>query len=327
MKAFVCTEFGPADGCRVRDIDIESPGKDQVLIEIRSASLNFPDALMIEGRYQVKPALPFVPGVDLAGVVREVGGNVDHVSPGDRVMAFTGEGAFAEMCLAAKEKVSPMPDGMTFDAAAAAGITYATAIHALQDGGRLQPDETVLVLGAAGGVGVACIQVAKAMGARVIAAASTGAKLALCREVGADMTINYSEEKLRVRTLELTGGKGVDVICDPVGGDATMEALRATAWGGRLLVIGFAAGDIPKIPLNYALLSERAILGVFWGAWAARNGKAQRRNMETLSRWFAEGKIKPVIDSTVSLARIPEAIKRLQAREVKGKVVVRVQER
>ena len=326
MKAFVCAEFGPAEQCRVQEIDIDSPDRDQVLIEVQSASLNFPDALIIEGRYQVKPALPFVPGVDLAGVVCGVGENVDHVSVGDRVMAFTGTGAFAEMCLAPKDKVFPVPDGMTFDAAAAAGITYATAIHALQDVGRLKPAETVLVLGAAGGVGVASIEVANAMGARVIAAASTDEKLAVSRRAGADLAINYSEENLRARTLELTEGKGVDVVCDPVGGDTTMEAFRATAWGGRLLVIGFAAGDIPKIPLNYALLSERALMGVFWGAWAARNGRAQRRNMETLARWFAEGRINPVIDSTVPLAQIPEAIKRLMARQVKGKVVVRVRE-
>ena len=324
MKAFVCTEFGPVDQCRVQEMDINAPDKDQVLIEVKSASLNFPDALMIEGRYQVKPDLPFIPGVDLAGIVRQVWANVTHVSAGNRVIAFTGVGAFAEMCLAAKEKVVPMPDGMTFDAAAASGITYATAIHAFRDCGRLQPNETVLVLGAAGGVGIASIEVAKAMDARVIAAASTDEKLALCRTVGADMTINYSQENLRARIQELTGGQGVDVVCDPVGGDYTMEAFRATAWGGRLLVIGFAAGDIPKIPINYALLSERSLIGVFWGAWTARNGEAQRRNMATLARWFADGKINPVIDSRVSLEQIPEAIKRLMAREVKGKVVVRV---
>lgn len=327
MKAFVCTEFGPVDQCRVQEMDINAPDKDQVLIEVKSASLNFPDALMIEGRYQVKPDLPFIPGVDLAGIVRQVGANVNHVSAGDRVIAFTGVGAFAEMCLATKEKVVPMPDGMTFDAAAASGITYATAIHAFRDCGRLQPNETVLVLGAAGGVGIASIEVAKAMDARVIAAASTDEKLALCRTVGADMTINYSQENLRARIQELTEGRGVDVVCDPVGGDYTMEAFRATAWGGRLLVIGFAAGDIPKIPINYALLSERSLIGVFWGAWAARNSEGQRRNMATLARWFAEGKINPVIDSRVALYQIPEAIKRLMARKVKGKVVVRVQDK
>jgi len=326
MKAFVCTEFGPVDQCRVQEIDIAPPDKDEVLIEVQCASLNFPDALMIEGRYQVKPDLPFVPGVDLAGIVREVGEDVDHVAPGDRVMAFAGTGAFAEMCLAHKTKVFPVPERMGFDAAAASGITYPTAIHALQDCGRLQSGETVLVLGAAGGVGIACIQVAKAMGARVIAAASTDEKLALCRGVGADMAIDYRQEKWRTRILELTDGKGVDVICDPVGADYSLEAFRAAAWGGRLLVIGFAAGDIPKIPLNYALLSERAIIGVFWGAWAARNTEEQRRNMEMLARWFAEGRIDPVIDSTVSLARIPEAIKRLMGRDVKGKVVIKVAE-
>jgi NADPH2:quinone reductase len=325
MKAFVCTDFGPPDECGVQEIDIDAPDKNQVLIEVKSASLNFPDALMIEGRYQVRPPLPFSPGMDLAGIVRQVGEHVTHVSPGDRVIAFSGVGAFAEMCLADKEKVVPMPEGMSFDHAAAYGITYATAIHAFVDCGKLKPDETVLVLGAAGGVGLAAIEVAKAMGARVIAAAATDEKLEQCRKMGADSTINYNDENLRARTLELTGGKGVDVVCDPVGGDFTMDAFRATAWGGRLLVIGFAAGDIPKVPLNYALLSERAIVGVFWGAWAARDGQGQRRNMATMARWFAEGKINPFIDSKVSLAAIPEAIKRLMDRQVKGKVVVEVQ--
>ena len=327
MKAFVCSEFGPVDQCGIQEIEIDAPDEDQVLIEVKSASLNFPDALTIEGRYQVKPDLPFVPGVDLAGIVREVGANVDRFAAGDRVMAFAGTGAFAEMCLADKAKVFPMFDGMTFDAAAASGITYPTAIHALQDCGRVRTGETVLVLGASGGVGIASIEVAKAMQARVIAAASTDEKLALCRSAGADMTINYSEEDLRTRTRELTEGKGADAVFDPVGGDYTMDAFRATAWGGRLLVIGFAAGDIPKIPLNYALLSERSIVGVFWGAWAARDPEGQHRNMETLARWFAEGRINPVIDSRIALSQIPEAIKRLKARKVKGKVVVKVLEK
>ncbi len=324
MKAFVCTEFGPADNCAVDEIDIRSPQKDEVLIDVKSASLNFPDALMIEGKYQMKPPLPFSPGMDLAGVVSQVGENVTHLAQGDRVIAFSGFGAFAEMCLAPKDKVVPIPDNMSFDAAAAFGITYATAIHAFAQCGRFQPGETALVLGAAGGVGLASIEVVKAMGGRVIAAASTDEKLELCRKLGADMVVNYNTEDLRKRTLELTGGKGVDVVFDPVGGDYTLAALRATAWGGRLLVVGFAAGDIPRIPLNYALLSEREIIGVFWGAWAARDPEGQGRNMDTMAQWFAEGKINPVIDSTISLDQIPDAIKRLTNREVKGKVVVRV---
>ncbi|MCJ8501710.1 NADPH:quinone oxidoreductase family protein [Desulfatitalea alkaliphila] len=324
MKAFVCTEFGPVDNCAVEEIELRPPDDDQVLIEVHSASLNFPDALMVEGRYQFKPPLPFSPGMDLAGIVREVGTNITHVAPGDKVIAFSGHGAFAEMCLAPRDKIVPMPAGMTFDAAAAFGITYSTAIHAFQECGRLQPGETVLVLGAAGGVGIAAIEVAKAMGARVIAAASTDEKLALCREKGADLTINYNSEDLRKRTLELTDGRGADVIFDPVGGEYSMTAFRATAWGGRLLVVGFAAGDIPRIPLNYALLSERSIVGVFWGAWAARDVEGQRRNLATMARWFTEGKIAPVIDSTIDLAQIPEAMKRLMDRKVKGKVVVRV---
>lgn len=325
MKAFVCTEFGPADNCAVQEIDIESPRKNEVLIEVKSASLNFPDALMVEGRYQTKPPLPFSPGMDLAGIVYQVGENVTHVAVGDRVIAFSGFGAFAEMCLAPKEKVFLIPDEMSFDTAAAFGITYATAIHSFEQSGRLQSGETALVLGAAGGVGLAAIEVVKAMGARVIAAAGTDEKLELCRKIGADMMINYTTEDLRKRTLELTDGSGVDVVFDPVGGAYTMEALRATAWGGRLLVVGFAAGDIPKVPLNYVLLSERSIVGVFWGAWAARDPVGQARNMETMARWFAEGKINPVIDSTISLSQIPDAMKRLMDRKVKGKIVVKVQ--
>jgi NADPH:quinone reductase len=324
VKAFVCTEFGSIDNCAVQEIDPRSPEADQVLVEVKSASLNFPDALMVEGRYQVKPPLPFSPGMDLAGIVQQVGKNVTHVSEGDRVIAFSGLGAFAEMCLAAKDKVVRMPAEMSFDIGAAFGIPYATAIHALQECGRLQPGESVLVLGAAGGVGLASIEVAKAMDARVIAAASTDEKLELCRKMGAAATINYSKEDLRLRALNLTDGKGVDVICDPVGGPYTMDAFRAAAWGGRLLVIGFATGEIPKIQLNYALLSERAVVGVFLGAWAARNSDGQRQNMEKLGRWFAEGKINPVIDTIISLSQIPDAIKRLMARQVKGKVVVRV---
>lgn len=324
MKAFVCTEFGPVENCNVRETDIQDPAEDQILIEVKSASLNFPDALMVQGRYQTKPPLPFSPGMDLAGVVSRVGRNVTHVAAGDRVIAFSGFGAFAQMCLAPKDKVIPMPAEMSFDAAAAYGITYATAIHAFEQCGRLRPGETVLVLGAAGGVGLASIEVVKAMGGRVIAAAGTDEKLDLCRRMGADLTINYTTEDLRKRALELTEGRGVDLVFDPVGGDYTLTALRATAWGGRLLVVGFAAGDIPKIPLNYALLSERAIVGVFWGAWASRDPKGQARNMETMARWFAEGKINPVIDSTVSLEQIPVAMKRLTDRKVKGKVIVKV---
>lgn len=326
MKAFVCTEFGPVENCNVQETDINAPGDDQVLIEVKSASLNYPDALMIEGRYQMKPPLPFSPGMDLAGVVGKVGQNVKQFTPGDRVIAFSGVGAFAEMCLAPQDKVVPMPDGMSFDAAAAFGITYATAIHAFKQSGRLKPGETVLVLGAAGGVGLASIEVVKAMGGRVIAAASSDEKLALCREKGADMTINYTREDLRKRTLELTDAKGVDVVFDPVGGDYTMAALRATNWGGRLLVVGFAAGEIPKIPLNYALLSEREIIGVFWGAWTAHDPKGQAENMDIMAKWFAQGKINPVIDTIATLDEIPVAIKRLTERKVKGKVVVRIAE-
>ncbi|KJS31454.1 MAG: NADPH:quinone oxidoreductase [Desulfatitalea sp. BRH_c12] len=326
MKALLCNAFGPIEDLTVAETPAPVPDDDQVLVDVRCASLNFPDALMVQGRYQIKPPTPFSPGMDLAGVVHQIGKNVTHVSVGERVIAFPGHGAFAEMCVAPKEKVIQLPEGMPFATGAAFGLTYSTAIHAFADCGRLLKDESVLVLGAAGGVGLAAIEVAKAMGARVIAAASDPEKLAVCRSTGADETIDYSKEDLRKRTLALTGGKGVNVVCDPVGGAYTQDALRATAWGGRLLVIGFAAGEIPKIPLNLALLSERAIIGVYWGSWSALYPAKHQRNMAQLAQWFAEGKIKPLISDMISLSGVPEAMRRLMARQVKGKVVIQVQD-
>lgn len=326
MKALLCEAFGPIENLAVGEATIPEPEDDEVLIDVKCASLNYPDALMVQGRYQIKPPLPFSPGMDMAGIVAKVGGKVDHVSKGDRVVAFPGHGAFAEFCPAFKGKVSPLPDGMPFHIGAACGLTYATVVHAFLDCTPIQPDETVLVLGASGGVGTAAIEVAKALGATVIAAASSDDKLALCTKLGADMAINYNQEDLRKRTLEMTGGKGVDVVFDPVGGEFSLSALRATAWGGRLLVVGFAAGEIPKIPLNYALLSERSIIGVFWGSWAQQHPEGQQRNMAQLSKWYTEGKINPLIDDIVTLEQVPGAMKRFMARQVVGKVIVRIQE-
>ena len=325
MKALLCDAFGPIENLAVKETTPPEPDADQVLVDVKCASLNYPDALMVQGRYQIKPPLPFSPGMDMSGIVAEVGSNVTHVSEGDRVVAFPGHGAFAEACVAFKGKVSPLPERMPFDIGAACGLTYATVVHAFLDCTRVQQGETVLVLGASGGVGTAAIEVAKALGAKVIAAASSDEKLALCAELGADLTIDYTKEDLRERTLELTGGRGVDVVFDPVGGDYSLAAMRAMAWGGRLLVVGFAAGAIPKIPLNYALLSERAILGVFWGSWAQQHPENQQRNMKQLAEWYVEGKINPVIDGIVTLEQVPEAMKRFMARQVKGKVVVKVQ--
>ncbi|MEW5890398.1 MAG: NADPH:quinone oxidoreductase family protein [Pseudomonadota bacterium] len=322
MKALLCTEYGPLDKLTVGELPSPTPGPGQVVIDVKASSLNFPDALMVQGLYQVKPPLPFSPGAELAGIVKEVGEGVTSVAPGDRVIAFPGFGGFAEECLVAADKVMPLPAGMDFDPGAAFVLTYCTSLHGLQDCGRLKSGETLLVLGAAGGVGLAAVEIGKALGARVIAAASSDDKLALCRQVGADATINYATEDLRKRALELTEGKGADVVYDPVGGAHTEAALRATAWGGRLLVVGFAAGEIPKIPLNLALLKERSLVGVYWGDSVKHDPRGHERNLRQLVDWFGAGIIKPVVSERVPLAQAPAALARLTGRQVKGKVVV-----
>lgn len=322
MKALLCTELGSLEKLTVQDVPSPRPAPGQVLIDVKASSINFPDALMVRGTYQVKPPLPFSPGAELAGVVKALGENVKHFAVGDRVLGFCGWGGFAEECLAPAERLMPLPAGMDFDIGAAFGLTYCTSLHALQERGRLKSGETLLVLGAAGGVGSAAIEIGRLMGARIIAAASSDDKLDLCKQLGADETINYSTQDLRQRLRELTGDKGVDVVYDPVGGRYTEPAFRAAAWGGRLLVVGFAAGEIPKIPLNLALLKERSIIGVYWGDWTRHDPAGHVRNVKQLARWFAEGRIKPVISERVSLRDAPAAMARLTERKVKGKVVV-----
>ncbi len=322
MKALLCRAFGPIETLRVEEVPSPVPGAGKVLIDVKAAAINFPDALVVQGLYQAKPELPFSPGSELAGVVLAVGEGVTRVKAGDRVIASVPCGAFAEECVADAAQVMPLLPGMDFDLGAAFVLTYGTSLHALQTIGKLQTGETLLVLGAAGGVGIAAIEIAKAMGARVIAAASSAEKLALCRQVGADETINYAEEDLRKRVDALTGGKGADMVYDPVGGAYAEAALRATAWRGRYLVIGFAAGDIPKIPLNLALLKERAILGVFWGDSVRRDPASHFVNMKQLAAWFAKGKVRPVISERIPLAEAGAAIKRLASRQGMGKLVV-----
>lgn len=322
MKALLCTEYGPLDKLALRDLPSPQPGPGQVVVDVKAAALNFPDALMVQGRYQVKPPLPFSPGAEVAGLVKETGEGVQGLAPGDRVIGFPGTGGFAEECVVAAEKIMPLPENMDFASGAALVLTYGTSLHALQDCGRLQPGETLLVLGAAGGVGAAAVEIGKAMGARVIAAASSADKLALARRLGADETIDYTTEDLRQRTLALTGEKGVDVVYDPVGGSYTEPALRALAWRGRLLVVGFAAGEIPKIPLNLALLKERQLLGVYWGDSVRHDPAGHVRNMKQLMAWFAAGRIQPVVSERFPLARAQEAMQRLLDRRVKGKIVI-----
>ena len=299
---------------------VAAPG--QVVVSVKAASVNFPDVLIIENKYQFKPALPFSPGSELAGVVKEVGPGVTQVQPGDRVMAFTIYGAFAQEIALDVERVLPIPDGMDYPTAAALLLTYGTMDHALRDRGALSAEDTVLVLGAAGGIGIASIEIARALGARVIACASTDEKLHACREHGADEVINYAAEDLRERIKTLTRGRGVNVIVDPVGGPFTEPALRSIAWRGRLLVVGFAAGEIPKIPLNLVLLKGCAIVGVFWGDFVRREPAAFAASVDQLGAWYREGRLKPHIAATYPLARAADAIKRMAAREAIGKLVV-----
>ncbi len=323
MKALRCHAFGPITDLKVEDIAAPTPGPGELLIDVHAASINYPDTLMVQGLYQVKPPLPFTPGAEFAGVVAAVGAGVTHLKPGDRVAASTGTGAFAQQALAEAARVMPLPAAMDFDAGASFVLAWGTSLHALQTIARLQAGETVLVLGAAGGVGVAAVQIAKALGARVIAAASSDAKRALAREAGADETVDYTQPEWRREVERLTGGQGADVVYDAVGGAYAEPALRATAWRGRYLVVGFAAGEIPRLPLNLALLKERAILGVFWGAAMAREPKQLMADLRQLAGWFAEGRVRPPVTERVPLEQAAAAMARLAGRQAMGKLVVR----
>src|SRR5215510_1685105 len=324
MKAVVCKQFGPPESLVYEEQPSPRAGPGEVVIAVKAASLNFPDVLIIENKYQFKPPLPFSPGSEVAGVVKAIGDGVTTAAPGDRVMAFTTYGAFAEEVKTDARRLLPLPSGMDFVSAAAFGLTYATSDHALRDRGQLAAGETLLVLGAAGGVGLAAIEIGKALGARVIACASTDDKLAVCRAHGADETINYATEDLRERIKSLTGGRGVDVVYDPVGGQYSEPALRSLAWRGRLLVVGFAAGDIPKIPLNLTLLKGCSIVGVFWGEFLRREPDRFAAAMDKLGLWFAEGRLKPHVSATFPLERAADALAMMAARNVKGKVVLTV---
>lgn len=322
MKALICEAHGPIDNLVVKDVPCPVPGPKQLLIEVKAAAVNFPDALMVQGLYQVKPPLPFSPGAEISGIVSAVGAEVKRFKMGDRVIGMVGHGGFAEQCLADEVRAIPLPPDMDFETGAALVLTYGTSLHGLKDCGHLQAGETLVVLGAAGGVGIAAIEIGKAMGARVIAAASSDDKLDLCRKVGADDTVNYSTENLKDRINELTAGKGADVVYDPVGGPYTEPALRALAWRGRLLVIGFAAGDIPKIPLNLALLRERSIVGVYWGDSTRHDPVGHMANLKQLNEWFAAGIIRPLVSERFPLGAAKEAIAKIANRQVKGKIVV-----
>lgn len=322
MKAVLCKAYGPPESLVYEDIPSPRPGPGEVVVTMKAASVNFPDVLIIQNKYQFKPPLPFSPGSELAGVVKEVGEGVTAFRPGDKVIAFTGHGAFAEEVKTEATRLVPLPAGMDFSTGAAFILTYGTSEHALRDRGALKAGETLLVLGAAGGVGLAAIEIGKALGARVIACASTEDKLAVCRQHGADETINYATEDLRERIKALTAGKGVDVVYDAVGGPYTEPAFRSIAWRGRLLVVGFAAGEIPKLPLNLALLKGASIVGVFWGDFGRREPRAFMESVRQLGQWYAEGKLKPHVSQTFPLEKAADALRLMAARQVKGKVVL-----
>jgi NADPH2:quinone reductase len=324
MKAVLCRQFGPPESLVIEDLPSPKPGPGEVVLSVKAASVNFPDVLIIQNKYQFKPPLPFSPGSELAGVVKEVGAGVTNAKPGDKVIAFTTYGAFAEEVKTEAVRLVPLPEKMDFTTGAAFLLTYGTSDHALRDRAALKAGETLLVLGAAGGVGLAAIEIGKALGARVIACASSDDKLAVCKEHGADETVNYATEDLRERIKTLTQGRGADVVYDPVGGPYSEPAFRSIAWRGRLLVVGFAAGDIPKLPLNLALLKGASIVGVFWGDFARREPKQFSDSIRQLGRWHADGKLRPHVSQTFPLEKAVDALKLMTARQVKGKVVLTV---
>ncbi|MEL6653883.1 MAG: NADPH:quinone oxidoreductase family protein [Bacteroidota bacterium] len=322
MKAVLCKSWGPPESLTLEEITSPSPGKGQVVISVKACGVNFPDTLIIEGKYQFKPEFPFSPGGEVAGVVKEVGEGVKHLKVGMPVFCLTGWGGFAEEVVADAKVTFPAPPQMDFVTASAITMTYGTSYHALKDRARIKKGETLLVLGAAGGVGLAAVQLGALMGAKVIAAASTDEKLAFCRENGAQETINYRTEDLKSRLKELTNGKGVDVVYDPVGGAYSEIGVRAMGWNGRYLVVGFAAGEIPSIPLNLPLLKGCQIMGVFWGKFAQTFPQDNMANFMQLLQWFQQGDLKPHIYKTYSLAQAAAALKDITDRKVMGKVVL-----
>ena len=324
MRAVVCKAFGPPESLVVEDVPDPVPGRGQVLIDVAACSVTFPDVLMIQDLYQFKPGLPFTPGTDVAGTISALGEGVTGLEVGTRVMAGVGAGGMAERAVASASSVVPLPDGVDLVTAPGFLYAYGTSHHALKDRAQLRAGETLVVLGAAGGVGMAAVELGALAGARVIAAASSAERLALCREHGATDTINYATEDLKSAIRDLTGGRGADVVYDAVGGPYSEPALRSTAWNGRFLVIGFAAGDIPKIALNLPLLKGCSIVGVFYGAFTANEPERQRENVAELLAWWRDGKLDPYVSATYPLQHAPDALRALADRKVMGKVVVTV---
>jgi len=324
VKAMICAAFAPIEALSFGDFPAPHVGPGEVVIDVAAAGVNYPDVLIVQGKYQTKPPLPFVPGSEASGTIASVGEGVTGFAPGDRVIAFTGSGSFAAQVRVPASQVWPVPDGVDLEVAAGIAITYGTSYHALKDRARMQPGETLLVLGAGGGVGLTAVELGKRMGARVIAAASSAEKLALARAQGADDLINYGEEDLRERIKALTEGKGADVIYDPVGGPMNLTAVKSLAWNGRLLVIGFAGGEIPSIPANLLLLKSASAVGVLWGNSVRADPVGQGANMRQLLAWLADGSLRPVIDARFALPDAVAALHHLEGRRVKGKVLLTV---
>lgn len=323
MRAVLVEKLGKIEDLIIGDHVLREMSEDEVLIKVAYAGVNFPDILIAQGRYQFQPDLPFSPGGEVAGVVLKVGNNVNHLSVGDRVVAGTGWGGFAEEAIALGSNTFKLPNEVTNESAAATLMTFGTVIHALKDRAQLGKGESLAVLGAAGGVGSAAIQVGKVMGATVIACAFGEEKLKYCAELGADFTLDYAKEKINEKLKELTGGKGVDVIFDPVGADLSEPSFRAIARGGRHLVVGFAAGQVPAIPWNLPLLKSASIVGVFWGGFFRNEPEANARNILLLLDWLKEGKVQPTIDAVMSLNDVKDALQKLVNRDVKGKLLLR----
>lgn len=323
MQALVCEKHGPPEDLVLRgDVPVPEPDEGEIQIRVQSAGLNFPDSLIIQDKYQMKPPLPFSPGGELAGIVTAVGPGVTHFREGDRVAGLTNWGSFAEYAVADAYRTTLVPDSMDLETASIFAFAYGTSHHAFKQRARLEPDETVLVLGASGGVGLAAVEVAKAMGARVIAGASTDEKLAIAREHGADELVNYTTQDLKSAVKELTGKTGVDVIYDPVGDALANPAFRTIGWEGRYLVIGFAGGEIPAVPFNLALVKGASIVGVFWGDFVTRSPNVHQANMNELFMMHADGKLKPHISARFPLAEGAQAIRSMMERKVTGKVVI-----
>jgi len=324
MRAVLCKRYGPPETLVVEEVASPRPRRGEVVIRVKACGVNFPDTLIIQGRYQFKPALPFSPGSDVCGVIKEVGEGVTGFGVGDRVVGFSLWGGFAEEVALDAARVSTLPQSMDFAAGAALMLVYGTSYYALQDRGALQAGETLLVLGAAGGVGLAAVEIGRALGARVIACASTRDKLELCRRHGAEHLIDYSAEDLRARLDDITGGKGVDVVYDPVGGSYSEPAFRSLAWDGRLLVVGFASGEIARLPLNLPLLKSASVIGVYYGKWVEREPQAARRNLERLFALHAQGRIAPHVSARYPLERAADALNDVLARRILGKAVLEI---